>query len=277
MGLGGYLTWTALAREIYENYRVKCIPLELHGSMTRLIKSPIFYNNPHFLQQFSQDLGVQLQLNSPAANYCQLDTPDRAVHKSDKHIIETLCDVYGIHNPTLKCEIFLDHKEKKEIEDLSQNLPENFITIEPHSNFDYTVNRQYPVSKWQKVVQEVSKCTTIVQLGMSDAELLDGVIDFRGKTTFRTAAGLISRSKLLLSNEGGLTHACTAFHTPAVVILTGYQTKKMVAYPQNIYVDISSHGPCGMKIACQGCVNDANDHDVSELIEIILGALENRC
>ena len=273
MGLGGYLTWTALAREIHARHGVKSIPVELHGNITKLINSSVFYNNPHFIQKFGE-AGVQLQLNNPLANYCEIDTPSRAVHKSDKHIIETLCSAYGFENAELKCEMFLDKKEDVEVQDLLEILPEDFVTIEPHSNVDYTVNRAYPFKKWENIVEDISARIPVVQIGTADKRLLSGAIDLRGKTTFRTAGGIIEKSRLLLSSEGGLTHLATAFRTPALVILTGYQTRKMVEYPQNIYVDISSHGPCGLKIICEHCVEDAKSHNFKEVSELTLRSLE---
>lgn len=265
MGLGGYLTWTAAARELHSRTGLKCFPFEQHGNFIKLIKSPIFHNNPHFEQDFSEKNCVPLQLNNPATNYCLNDLHDRAIHKKDNHIIHTICNFYGIDNPQLKCEIFLDESEKKEVNKILDGLPEEFITIEPFSNTDYTINRGYPFKKWQKIVDDLANDFNIVQIGMSPL-LLKGVLDLRGKTTFRTAGGIIEKSKLLLSSEGGLTHLSTAFDTPAFVILTGYQTLKMVKYPQNLYLDISNHGPCGYKRLCKDCQEDAINHDVKEAI-----------
>ena len=52
MGLGGYLTWTAAAREIRKvtGKNVKMFPVEQHGNFLKLIKSPSFYNNSDFFQ-----------------------------------------------------------------------------------------------------------------------------------------------------------------------------------------------------------------------------------
>jgi ADP-heptose:LPS heptosyltransferase len=274
MGLGGYLTWTALAREIYNLHKIKIIPMELHGAVTKLIKSPIFYNNPHIIQEFSGEIGVQIQLNKKEANYCKVDTPEKALHKGDLHIIENLCMAYGIHKPKLKCELFLDKQEKKEVESLLKNISSDFITIEPHSNTDYTVNRSYPFEKWESVVKELSKKIQVVQIGTEKNKLLSRVVDLRGKTSFRTAGGIIEKSKFLMSTEGGLTHLATAFDTPALVILTGYQTQKMVEYHQNYYLDISSHGPCGMKILCSHCSEDSKNHNESEVTKMALDLLE---
>jgi ADP-heptose:LPS heptosyltransferase len=274
MGLGGYLTWTALAREIRSKYGVRSIPVESYGSGVKLIKSSIFYNNPNFIQEFGGELGVQIQLNNPASNYCLRDTPEKAYHKTDKHIIETVCEPYGIQNPQLRCEIYLDEEEKESVEKIKQSLPNVFLVIEPHSNFEYTVNRRYPLKKWQIVVDELSKNVPVVQVGASNKLLLNNVIDLRGKTTFRTAGGIIGKSKGLISTEGGLIHLATSFDTKSFVILTGYQSRKMVEYPQHVYIDISSHGPCGMKIDCPECSKDAIKHDPQEIVDTIQRSLQ---
>ena len=52
MGLGGYLTWTALSREIHSRHGLKIIPMEVHGSVSKLIKSEAFHNNPTIVQKF---------------------------------------------------------------------------------------------------------------------------------------------------------------------------------------------------------------------------------
>ena len=69
-------------------------------------------------------------------------------------------------------------------------------------------------------------------------------------------------------------HAANAVDTKSVVILTGYQTYKMVAYPTNINVDISSHGPCGLKIDCPDCINDVDRHDENEIVNIVIDELK---
>ena len=108
----------------------------------------------------------------------------------------------------------------------------------------------------------------IVQLG-NNKKVLKNVIDLTGETTFREAISLIGRSSLFIAPESGLVHGATAVDTKSVVIITGYQDKRMVAYPQNINIDISSHGPCGLKVECSDCKNDANNHDWEEIVSHI--------
>ena len=272
MGLGGYLCWTALAREIKLKYGVKCIPMEVHGTTIKLIKSPIFFNNRNIIQNFDGTPGVQMILNHPASNYCIQDTPQKAFHKSDKHIIETICEPYGIKNPKIKCEIFLSDEEVESVNTFTKQLSDNFIAIEPHSKTNYTPNRAYPVEKWQKIVNQLSKSIEIVQVG-TEGPVLNNVTDMTGKTTFREAAGIIGKSQLFLANESGLVHAASAFDAKTLVVITGYQTKKMVSYPNNINIDISNHSPCGLKIVCPQCADEAKNHNESVITEKILEEL----
>ena len=272
MGLGGYLTWTTVAEEIKKasnNPHIKFLPIEQHGSLIKLIKSEVFDHNENFVNSYdASNLILPLVLNNPAANYCKKDEPTRAIHRSDAHIIEQCCEVYGIRNPTLRCYFQLTKEEKSAVDQIVKDKikTDRFLTIEPISKNNYTVNRNYDFNKWQNIVDELSKDFIIVQLGTGE-KVLNNVINLTGQTTFITAAGIIGRSSLFLSTEGGLVHAATAFDTKSLVILTGYQSQKMVAYPQNINVNISNHGPCGLKKECLQCKQDIENHDWKEIVK----------
>ena len=273
MGLGGYLTWTAAIREISNNKiekDSKIVPCEMIGrTVTKIVESPVFHNNPYvYDKQRDQGKGVfMLPLNLHETNYCKRDTPSKAYHRNDKHIIEQLCEFYGINNPLLKCELYFSKEEKEKANAICSSLSKEYITIEPHSKTSYTVNRKYPLKKWQRIVDKLSKDIQVVQVGRKDLPLMNNVVDCRGKTTFREAALIIDKSKLFLSTEGGLVHAATAVDTKSLVIITGYQSTKMIAYPQNINLNISSHGPCGLKIVCEDCQRDTLNHNEQEIID----------
>jgi len=285
MGLGGYLCWTAAAREIRKKYgsNIKLMPVEQHGSLFKFIEKDIdiFEKNEDFCIDYGEAasnkyLILPLVLNNPTANYCKKDTPERAIHRTDKHIIEQICEVYDIKNPVLKCYLEAEAKDSWFEEKISewfgdfekQDTPE-FITIEPNSKTNYTVNRAYPFEKWQSIVDSLKDKIKFVQVGVKGSRVLNNVIDWTGKTSFKNTAKMISYSKLFLSSEGGLVHAATAFDAKSLVVLTGYQSEKMVAYPQNININISSHGPCGLKVFCQDCDKDRDDHDWKEIVKVI--------
>ena len=83
--------------------------------LTRLKKDEMFRNNPYIAQDFNEAHGLQVRLNGDTANYVEKDDFNKVVHKSEKHIIETICHSVGIENPELRCELFLDDDEKEEV------------------------------------------------------------------------------------------------------------------------------------------------------------------
>mgnify|MGYP003112750825 CR=1 FL=1 len=274
MGLGGYLTWTASAREIRKlaGNSAKILPIERHGPFIKIISSEIFDNNDDFVSASELEQNCVLYplvLNNPDANYCKKDTPEKAHHRSDKHIIEQIADVYSLPDVEKRC--FIDHWDRHAVDKIVQDHigTEDFLTIEPISKTNYTKNRVYPFEKWQNIVNSLCDDIKIAQVGATGSRLLENTIDLTGKTSFINSAALIGRSKLFLSSEGGLVHAATAFDTKSVVVITGYQSEEMVAYPQNINVNISKHGPCGLKGECPECRKEAEEHDWKEIVEIV--------
>ncbi len=277
MGLGGYLTWTAVARELVQASGIrKVFPFEQHGNLIKPIKTPIFKNNPYIQQDFDNEIAVPMQLNNPNTNYCKQDTPQKAVHRYDKHIIQQICEFYGIRNPSLKCELYFDDEEINSVESLLKDLGD-FIVIEPQSNDEYTVNKKYPLSNWQYVADQLIKDGhTLVQIGRSTKDqVLDGVVDMTGKTSFREAAFIIKCAKLFVSSEGGLMHAANAVDTESVILYTGFIHPTMTCYPENTNIWIgSNHGPCGMKAYCHQCKLEAENHNPNEILESARSALK---
>jgi len=276
MGLGGYLTWTAVAREICKAANVrKVFPFEQHGMLVKTIKTSIFENNPFIQQEYESDvIAFPMQLNNHATNYCKKDTSEKAVHRHDKHIIEQICEFYGIKNPKLKCELYLNEQENKFTNQLLSlfNLKDNFLVIEPQSNDEYTVNKLYSIQKWQTVVDSlVKEGQTIVQVGRpTTSNKLSNVIDLTGKTSFREAASIISKSKLFISSEGGLMHAANAVGARSVILFTGFIHPTMTGYPENKNIWIGKdHGPCGMKVFCNNCKKNVENHDPLEIVQAV--------
>jgi len=283
MGLGGYLFWTAVAREITENLfgnnEIKFLPIEAHANgVIKIIKSEIFKNNPRFIQEFNDsEFAFPLVLNNQELNYCKKDTPERAYHRFDKHVVSQICEHYGFQNSRLDCELYFSEEETKRTNELllRHNL-KDFIVIEPQSNEEYSVNKVYPFQKWQNITNDlISSGVTVLQVGRrTNTKVLEGAINLTGQTTFREAAQIISRSKLFVSSEGGLMHAANSVGVFSIIVYTGYIHPKMTGYPENINIWLN-HGsePCGMKTKCQKCEVTVNSHDHREITRLTLDEL----
>tara|TARA_Y100000114_G_scaffold27851_1_gene23435 strand:- start:7864 stop:8712 length:849 start_codon:yes stop_codon:yes gene_type:complete len=278
MGLGGYLCWTAVAREVNKiNPGLKCMPVELYnnGSILKTIKSEIFLNNSSLYQEWEHDVySFPLVLNNPQSNYCKKDTPEKAVHRYDKHIIEQYCETFGIENPELKCVINLTEEENEKVNDLMSDISFEFVTINTDVNKEYTSNKFENFEFWQKVVDSMPHLK-FVQIGLKGKKLKNA-IDLTGKTTFREAAGIISRSKCFVGSEGGLVHAATAFDVPSLVMITSFIHPDLVSYPgnTNIWMNKDGHGPCGMKHYCQKCHDNMSHISVEYVCQQINKILE---
>jgi len=283
MGLGGYLFWTAVAREISEkkfgNNEIKFLPLESYNhGVIKLIKSEIFANNPRFFQEFKDsEFAFPLVLNNQELNYCKRDTPEKAYHRYDKHVVEQICEHYGISSPKINCEIYFTEEEKIKTENILRDHGlKDFIVIEPQSNDEYSKNKVYPFDKWQKIVNDLSSAgITIVQVGRkTDNKNLSNTINLTGQTTFREAASIISKSKLFVSSEGGLMHAANGCGIKSVILYTGYIHPQMTSYVENENIWIN-HGeePCGMKVKCEECDLAVKSHDHRQITSLVLGIL----
>jgi ADP-heptose:LPS heptosyltransferase len=271
MGLGGYLTWTPVAKEIFNRLgEVKILPYESHGHIMRIIDTSVFHNNPHIAQRHDILTDVfPMCLNNPNTNYCKKDTPTRATQRHDKHISQQICEFYGIDLEDFSCEIFLTDDEIEFGDNFASNLS-SFITIDPHTKDEYTVNKRYPFEKWQKVVDEINKEITVVQIGEKTDKVLDGCINMSGDTTFRQAGSIIKRSKAYVGSEGGLMHLARAVKTESVIVITGFLHPAMTCYPENHNIWIGkNHGPCGMKVLCNKCKSELDMHDHVEIIEAL--------
>lgn len=283
MGLGGYLTWTAAAREICERIPgSKVLPVEMHGQLMRPIVSEIFHNNPRMTQNLSEENNqycIPMILNNPSANYCKQDHPTHAVHRYDKHIIEQICEVYGIQDPKLKCELYLTNEEKNIANLVGEGFSnKRYVVIEPQSNDEYSVNKVYPIEKWQKVADDLNQLgLNVIQVGKrTQSKMIKGVSDLTGQTSFRSASAIIANADLFVSSEGGLMHAANAVETKSVIVYSGFIHPTMTSYKENINIWVGKdHGPCGQKVRCEKCHNAMNNHDHNEIVASVEKALEN--
>lgn len=83
-----------------------------------------------------------------------------------------------------------------------------------------------------------------VQVGERSEPIVLGVTSLLGKTSIREVLWLLSKSKLLLSVEGFLTHAAAAFDVPTVVPFTGVHDPEGLLYPNTIPVAPDPRPPC---------------------------------
>jgi len=131
-----------------------------------------------------------------------------------------------------------------------------YIVIEPSTNLEWFGDlRAWPMENWQTLIDCLRAAfpdVEILQIGVDQGEVLAGIRDWRGRTTFRQAAALIQQSKLFIGTEGGLMHAARAVEAAAVIIWGGLTLPTFAGYPDRhaILVNEVSCAPCGLCGAC---------------------------
>lgn len=75
-----------------------------------------------------------------------------------------------------------------------------------------------------------------IQVGQKGEVEISGAQNLLGKTTLREVLFLLSKSRLILSVEGFLTHASAAFDVPCVVPFTGVHEPSGLLYPNTLPV-----------------------------------------
>ena len=127
-----------------------------HGQNTRIL---LFYyfssititlSRTNFQEFNNSEFVFPLVLNNQDLNYCKSDTPEKAIHRYDKHVVGQICEHYGIENPKINCEIYFSDEEIKKVDFLFEEnkLNTKFVVIEPQSNEEYSINKVYPFQKW---------------------------------------------------------------------------------------------------------------------------------
>lgn len=268
MGLGGHLTWTAVAAAIFKEKNQPVLPIE-NSSICEF--SSIFQNNKHFTYNVDSE-HYRLNLSDPEFHYLK-DHGDRVVFTTEEHIIAHICKKINIQNFKLKCHLFLTEKEKKHTNEIIEELPKKYITIEPFSKMSWMQSRAYPFEKWQNIINSLSQYN-FVQIGAPECKKLDNAIYLNGQTSFRETGDIIKNSQLFLSTEGGLGHLANAFNTESLLIYTSYQNPKMTAYPTTHVIDIALYRDRILGHKNHELYKDeAEKHNESEVMEKILEIL----
>ena len=264
MGLGGHLTWTAVAAALFKEKQTPVLPIE-NNSICEF--SPIFKNNHHFVFDPDED-HFALNLSDPDFHYLT-DHGSRVTFTTKEHIISHICKQLKLKSFQLKCHLIPTEKELNKANEIISHLPEKYITIEPISKTSWMQSRSYPFEKWQKVVDSLSHYN-FVQIGAPNSQKLNNVIYLNGQLSFRESSEIIRKSQLLLSTEGGFGHLSNAVNKQSLLVYTSYQNPRMTAYPTTKIVDIALYRDqiLGYK-SHELYEQEAERHDESEIIEKI--------
>lgn len=257
MGLGGYILWTAVAREVHrQTGRRVVLTNRVFGRLPwprKVLTDEVFQHHPAVAANPEDEAAPvqELRLDNRKANYWTRITKDRIDYKPDAHAIEIACAAYGVSRPEIRCEVHLTEAElaagRRRLEDLGP-----FVAVEPHTKDSFTVNKRYGLSRWQEVADALKAAgLTLVQVGEGGKPLLDGVKDATELSSIRETAAVLQQADLLVAPEGGLMHLANAVGTRAVIVYGGYVSPKLTGYAENVnlFTDLPC-APCGLRRSC---------------------------
>jgi ADP-heptose:LPS heptosyltransferase len=257
VGLGGYILWTAVAREVHRKTGRKVVLTNrVFGRLPwprKVLDDEVFRHHPAVVTDPKEAAGpvVELRLDNRQANYWTRITRDRILYKPGGHAIEMACAAYGVSRPEIRCELHLTGPELVSGRRLLDELGP-YVAIEPHTKDSFTVNKQYGFSRWQEAADGLRAAgLTLVQVGEGGKPLLEGVRDATGLPGIRETAAVLHHADLLVAPEGGLMHLANAVGTRSVIVFGGYVSPELTGYAENVNLFTGLPcAPCGLRRSC---------------------------
>lgn len=180
----------------------------------------------------------------------------------NKHILQIMCDCAAIPSDIdLRPYFFLSDEEKKrgKLYDIQIAIQ----CIGPDSG-TAMYNKLWYVDRFQKVVTNILSTypnCNIIQIGSNKEPLLNGVHDYRGKTTIRETASILNNSKCFIGTVGFLMHLARAVECRSVIIYGGREHSWQTGYRCNQNIESN--------IGCAPCWKWNDCYDNKECMDLI--------
>tara|TARA_Y200000002_G_scaffold246943_1_gene204327 strand:- start:276 stop:1115 length:840 start_codon:yes stop_codon:yes gene_type:complete len=279
MGLGGNLMWTPLAYEIYK--KTGKIVVFINNKKIVDDKNNLWKNLNFIYDNSKNNLNYNDLKNNE--NYFLIDMNIRPdLNKNGQpniiaHTINSRCSHFGYYNIEPKIYMKFTQDEEKYIKNILKKLPKKFIVIEPHAKTSWCEHKQYPLKKWQNIINSLYKKIPIVQMSLPSNEVLNNVINI-GKDikNFRQACLLLKYAKMFVSSEGGLMHGAKVHNTKCVMIYCPMFDPIWTKYNNVtcIWVKDKNHFNCFKDGTCKKCLEIMNNHNENIIINKIKNNLD---
>lgn len=265
MGIGGLLMWTAVAQEINKQTGKKVLIKE--GN--KIITDKILKHNSILTKDENEDnifiLNIQFKI-----------LPERITKhewNTNRHTIISRSKYFGFNNPELKCIMeYVPHEIKYIKKNILNKLPKDFIIIEPNAKTKWCAQKQFPLHKWQNIVDNIYQKIPIVQMSIPGNKILNNVINISNDIrNFREASLIIKYCKLFISTEGALMHACSIHNKKCIIIYPPLFNPIMTEYPcvDTIWIKSYNHFNCFKEKDCIKCRELMNNFDENIIINKI--------
>lgn len=168
-----------------------------------------------------------------------------------------LLERLGVPGAGIELELPIDEVDKAELARLAQAFrfrPGQCVVVHPGAQL---ASRRWPAERFARVADALAaEGHAVVLTGTAgEAALTCAVagamraraVDLTGRTSLGALAALVSRARLLVCNDTGVSHVAAATRTPSVVISCGADTARWAP------LDPARHRVLAYEIACRPC------------------------
>ena len=223
---------------------------------------------------------VDMRLHS----YAETQDRRRTIWKTQPRAADATLARLGGGAASLDCEFHFTAAEHAEADALvaAHGLRDGFVAIEPETNRDYFGElRAWPAERWAALVAALRDShpgLPVAQLGIGKGPAIAGVVDLRGRTSFRVASLLLQRARLFVGTESGLMHAANAVGARALILWGGITLPEFAGYPtrQRTICKYVACAPCGQSGWCDNGHVCMRGIEVDEVVTAAREELDRR-
>ena len=149
-----------------------------------------------------------------------------------KHIVHIMCDKANVVYPEkVRPYFFLLESEKLKGKVFTKQV---CIQSTGKSSKNFMANKEWYPARLQKVLPYLTSKYSVIQVGSKEDDLLEGVVDMRGKTSIRETAALLCNSLFFVGLVGFLMHLARSVECRSVIIYGGRESPDQTGYTENI-------------------------------------------
>ena len=213
-GVGNVVCYTRLAEDLAltlgRSLRLLSAPLDPRmGARCAEHPYPLWEANP-FVDQI-----VDIERLDPEALRIVNQEKDDLCQFS--HVIENLCNAYGLRPRALRGSLFLHAYEMRAAVESLRHLRRPIVVLHPFGKTSSPEGSPWYLSQWRRLVERAGERVSFIQLGWREKEQKELGIEYP-EADLRTAMGLIWAADLFIGFDSGLAHIATALQKKAAVL-----------------------------------------------------------
>lgn len=189
------------------------------------------WKGEHPFTQYSDDYIKQAYENFPFSM--------NGLGRYKLHKVQLVNKCLGLSYKTINTRVYLTDEDYE----IADQYTDPYIIIAPGTDPIHSKQtKSWPWSYWEQLVKDVDQL--VLQVGLTNDQLIKGVIDLRGKTDLRQLCAILQKANKIVTLENGIMHLAYAVGHTDTTVLRGPTEKYLFAYPGQKEVTSSVCDPC---------------------------------